>query len=176
MKRLIALAFACLVIPACGGSDAHRSPASVSPEPFPEPVLRGGSDISCRATCLGQSVANFSEVAILFSGETYDTDSIHDVSANTQTFTINTAGKYTFHCNLSMTPVIGGATVLLFVKKNVTTYLEQAEQLENPGLALAMNVLGENLFAVGDTIQFTVIVIANSTGSISANAVVRKVA
>jgi len=49
----------------------------------------------------GQTITTSTATTVTFDTERYDTDSMHDPCCNPDRITINTAGKYIFHVNIS---------------------------------------------------------------------------
>lgn len=135
------------------------------------PAIRPTSvDIGCRVVAPFTTLTPFAETPLPFNSATYDTDTMR----NGARIYINTAGKYSFACTMRVSAILGGGTVFLFTRKNGTSWIESSEQAEPAGISISIVTIGENQFSAGDYLEFTYLIIAGN-GSVSANAVVRKV-
>ena len=83
----------------------------------------GATLVGCQLTkSASQSIANATETAITFDGETWDTNAFHDNSTNNTRITIpaGKAGKYTLSIVVSLEA--GTGTAYALIKKNGSVY------------------------------------------------------
>ena len=81
-------------------------------------TLAAGSFVGCRVTraTTSQSIANNTDVAVLFNNETFDTDAFHSTSTNTSRITIPSGkgGYYQFNANVTFASGTGNRELNIF--------------------------------------------------------------
>jgi len=119
----------------------------------------------CRVTdANGQSIANESDVAIIFDTERFDTDTMHDNSTNNTRITFTTAGTYIVGGHIQFPTSASGARALI-VRKNGSTQigLDQKDGSSSDSIRLSVNTI--DTFAATDYVEL--VVYQDSGGSLT---------
>ncbi len=116
------------------------------------PLSGGNTNISAQATCGPVTLSNGVFATLSFNAESFDTDNIHDTTANQSRLTVNTPGLYlitayaNFHSNTTGIRFIG--VRLNNVTAIYTTNVGASSQLET-----AFTLSGLYRFNQGDYIE-----------------------
>lgn len=124
--------------------------------------------IGCSLHDTGQTIPSATWTSINFTGENFDTDTMHDTVTNNERITINTAGIYLFTVNINFD--YGAGTRCVRVTKNGTSTQVMRENklaLDQIGFSDLFNISVILPCSVND--YFIVRVYQNSGGNLNIN-------
>lgn len=124
---------------------------------------------TCRIFNSGsQAIADNTEASVVFSGEVFDTDTMHSTSVNTGRITFNTAGVYIVTLTFGFESATDYTSIYGAIRLNGTTVItyqtdEQTEQAQTPFI----NLTTIFKFAAADFVEGRVF--QNNTANVSRN-------